>query len=678
MTNESGSKPSLGPLPLVVGIVGHLDLSENNPQIQARVEQVIQEEIINKYPNTPLLFLSSLAEGADRLVVRVMKEKFRDRSSFFFPLPLPKEEYKKDFEKKNTGPQFEELLNLPRSHYIELPLVPGNTPENIRDPDQIHRKLQYALGGVYIARQSQILIALYDGKPTKKVGGTSYTVQFALEGEFEDKSLQEILEQVPEPYKPRLSPLNPPETGPVYRIPVTREEKDAQQESAVLEKLYNKAFEGKQKEAENYYDRIYGLMNEFNKDTFLVENNSKLRASAHLSEERLVHESEISKPVPSDLLKMKRNFAIADTLAIHFQKGTYRIFRYLCGFVFLSAIFFETYTHFLNQSAKPWPLAVSNLLLALAGLAYWGADHKKYQNKFQDYRALAEGLRVQLFWRLSGLKNSVADHYLRKQMSELEWIPNAIRNWSIPQSPEWIPNKYLVKSHWIEDQVVYFGNAAWLNHFKLLIFDVVSFICFTASSLILLYLMTHDLSEKTGPDWILFVCSAVAVLLALYAFLQAWHEAKAMLEEKDSLREEAEGMEWRITKYSKLVGQLFQAIVFRVFFSTMLPVAVLYFFSSRGMLLLNPDPERITHGILILVLLLLALNGGLHHFYAQKMAWVEHIKQYKRMILFFENARNRFDKLGDSGILDLGREALAENGDWVWLHRERPLEVPHH
>jgi hypothetical protein len=28
-------------------------------------------------------------------------------------------------------------------------------------------------------------------------------------------------------------------------------------------------------------------------------------------------------------------------------------------------------------------------------------------------------------------------------------------------------------------------------------------------------------------------------------------------------------------------------------------------------------------------------------------------------------------------IEELGKEALEENGDWVLLHRERPLEVPH-
>jgi hypothetical protein len=28
-------------------------------------------------------------------------------------------------------------------------------------------------------------------------------------------------------------------------------------------------------------------------------------------------------------------------------------------------------------------------------------------------------------------------------------------------------------------------------------------------------------------------------------------------------------------------------------------------------------------------------------------------------------------------VRELGEEALAENGDWVLIHREREVEVPH-
>jgi hypothetical protein len=57
-------------------------------------------------------------------------------------------------------------------------------------------------------------------------------------------------------------------------------------------------------------------------------------------------------------------------------------------------------------------------------------------DKYQDYRALAEGMRVQFYWRLAGLKLSVADHYLRKQRSELDWICSAIRVWVFQPDPK--------------------------------------------------------------------------------------------------------------------------------------------------------------------------------------------------------------------------------------------------
>ncbi len=49
------------------------------------------------------------------------------------------------------------------------------------------------------------------------------------------------------------------------------------------------------------------------------------------------------------------------------------------------------------------------------------------QDRFQDYRALAEGLRVEFYWRLARVRESVYDHYLARQEGELDWIRNAMR-----------------------------------------------------------------------------------------------------------------------------------------------------------------------------------------------------------------------------------------------------------
>ena len=68
-------------------------------------------------------------------------------------------------------------------------------------------------------------------------------------------------------------------------------------------------------------------------------------------------------------------------------------------------------------------------------IIYIRANRGDYQNKRQDYRALAEGLRVQFFWSLAELPDSVADHYLSKQRSELDWIRKALQFWKIGAQP---------------------------------------------------------------------------------------------------------------------------------------------------------------------------------------------------------------------------------------------------
>jgi hypothetical protein len=68
--------------------------------------------------------------------------------------------------------------------------------------------------------------------------------------------------------------------------------------------------------------------------------------------------------------------------------------------------------------------------------------------------------------------------------------------------------------------------------------------------------------------------------------------------------------------------------------------------------------------------------------YATKRAFSEHAKQYARMARVFSLARKRLDSANDTTLTDrtrgvllqLGREALAENAEWILLHRERQIE----
>lgn len=98
----------------------------------------------------------------------------------------------------------------------------------------------------------------------------------------------------------------------------------------------------------------------------------------------------------------------------------------------------------------------------------------RWQERFQDSRALAEALRVQFFWALGGIPVSVSDNYLGHQNDELGWIRQAMRGpavWATAMalSPS-APNRPLLVANWIDAQRGYFegvksakSGKAWLN-----------------------------------------------------------------------------------------------------------------------------------------------------------------------------------------------------------------------
>jgi len=61
------------------------------------------------------------------------------------------------------------------------------------------------------------------------------------------------------------------------------------------------------------------------------------------------------------------------------------------------------------------------------------ANRREWHRKYLDYRALAEGLRVQRYWRRAGLSITgdsefARDNFLQKQDVELGWIRNVMRS----------------------------------------------------------------------------------------------------------------------------------------------------------------------------------------------------------------------------------------------------------
>ena len=76
--------------------------------------------------------------------------------------------------------------------------------------------------------------------------------------------------------------------------------------------------------------------------------------------------------------------------------------------------------------------------------------------------------------------------------------------------------------------------------------------------------------------------------------------------------------------------------------------------------------------------------SGVIKLYADIMAHQEQSNRYRKMASHFGLCNERLDIALANGdiqtaqliVLMMGRQALAENAEWLLLHRQRPIEVP--
>ena len=164
-----------GPLPIVVGVTGHRDLRPQDVEPLAESVQDVVSALLTRHPHSPVIILTPLAEGADRLVARVGLEL---GLRLIVPLPFAKERYEEDFE----GPSLAEFRSLlaRAEGWFELPFVEGCSAEGVAagGPD---RTEQYAAVGAFVAQHSHVLLALWDGG-AGSFGGTGSIVDFRLRG----------------------------------------------------------------------------------------------------------------------------------------------------------------------------------------------------------------------------------------------------------------------------------------------------------------------------------------------------------------------------------------------------------------------------------------------------------------------------------------------------------------
>lgn len=241
------------------------------------------------------------------------------------------------------------------------------------------REHGYVAVGRFITQYSHLVVAFWDGTSSRGAGGTADVIHMRLTGEVLSSSIDAV------PYLPDI--------GPVVQIVTPRASEPRPNEAFAIRRRYPRLFL-REDDARHTYWQMLAEMDAYNADLAQV-------------------------PAPPETTGidaiMRRTDAAANRLQT--QTNRFQIMLLACA---LAVATVQIIVHF------PSIWKVIGLLVAF--LVYEWARRHNYENRYQDYRAIAEGLRVQSAWYCAGLQHKLVDNeYLKMQEGELQWIRMALR-----------------------------------------------------------------------------------------------------------------------------------------------------------------------------------------------------------------------------------------------------------
>ncbi len=637
-------------LPLVIGVTGHRDLRDQDiPRLEQAVAAIIaglRRDYLGHGGETPIIVMSSLAEGADRLVARVA---LAHGARLVAPMPMPIEEYRRDFEpglKPGNAAEFEALL----AQAITAPVMPfasGNTLEAVR-VDNAKRAEQYRAVGLFIAQHAGVLIALWDGdEGAKAAGGTTEVVAFKRHGiplavsgsaraSLDGSEVGPVIHVVT-PRQKATSAIDEVSVPHWGRAVIRRHSggtlrRFADAISAFIANVLgreppdgrSRLPDEKRRELEAWenFEALAALTRQFNREAATFAGADGQRAIEQSIDAMFTSvEPPVVSPASAKERALERGarwcrmYAIADALAQEWQKEFKRdwIAVYFCAFLaFLCFALFSQFT------------ALSEFLLVLYVAGFAGifvvvarAHVAQHQGRFLDYRALAEALRVAIYWRMLGIGSqdtadtslfdtrglgAIANAYPIKQSSELAWVKIALR---------------------VLELVDRGGGS----------------------------------DGQTGLDATAHAVARHYWVRGQYAFFRS--------------------RGYRFKRMTDIIST--RGILLTVLAPFVIVPIVLGFTSPA------PDGHDSTlRTVLLIVSGLLPGIAGIMNEYSERLALNAQARQYDRMRTLFERACDLLPEtidettapLAQAIYVELGQEAMTESAEWVAIYRQRPIQPP--
>ena len=431
--------------PLSISVSGHRDLIEADLEsVRGRVRNWFGD-ISRLYTNTPLRFISGLAEGADRLAAECFLE-VRDelrRSGcgrvesweFVVALPMPQSIYEDDFP--DTIAEFRYLI----SRADTLVVLTDELSQLNDGSDSEFRLRGYESLAEYILRYSNIILALWDGKIIDKRAGTSHVVQARL-GAMSS---------------PAIAPLHVG-CGAVYHIHVRRKS-DPAQILTVDKWLWPDLADLHEADIRDSFRKL----DSFNRLSAALPSEDASTAALSMignSPELLKEDCGL------DLHRIMAVQRAADRLAVSCEQKRRKLITFIHLLAAALAAVLWTGLDGVIQPAMAFLYAIM-LLTIYVMYRIWRRPEVSDAPIY--YRFLAEALRISVYWRVGTqssatssacFQKNVVGTLMQQQWHEIGWAKEFLR-FDTGTPPPQCPKRLQVEivTFWINDQKNYFRHS---------------------------------------------------------------------------------------------------------------------------------------------------------------------------------------------------------------------------
>ncbi len=414
-------------VPITFGITGHRYILEED---LTRATEAISKTIRHyrsRFPLSPFVFISPLAQGADTAAAKVALEA--DNNLFLqVVLPFSEADYLTSIE---LDQQY--LFHQLKNHHKTIGVITLNEEKLLTENEQNQAYLEV---GEYVALNSHLLFALTnDNKELPKKGGTQEIINYRKRG------CTNLLDT-------KSSNVRSSEQGILYLIKVRKSTEKAlpvftkEDDEVFITPTIQEYSRGQGDEA-RYAVGFYETKSPswFKKQSYKWQGKSleKDEIAANIEELNENCEKQL-KEDPAAVSQEKyltgMMFKLTDALAIKYQ-GNYSfnvslIFRFA-----ILAVCLEGFEGWIEESGiyELFPLLKHFLKLIFPTIVFvcWRLNLRaKNKELYESYRAICEALRTQSFWIRTGIKDVPADFFLVTAIGKATWVRRVIRTiWAI-------------------------------------------------------------------------------------------------------------------------------------------------------------------------------------------------------------------------------------------------------